>query len=489
MKRNVISILLTAALLVPFALTGCGGKTEAPASTTQAEGQATTAEPVATTLFDDALPDTDMKGFTLKFINYTDEAHGWSLKDVNKEEETGEAMNDAIYNRNRKIEERFNAVITEMYDKNPLNIHKNEVLAGSPSFDVTECYDSQINSMVNSQTLLMWGNIPYLNFEKEWWNEDANSMFRVGNKVYAAVGDFNLSEYSKSYLYFFNKKLYDDLGFKDDLYGIVKEGKWTEDKLLSYCKVSAQDLDGDGVMGEDDQYGLVETTKVHYQMLITGAGYKFVDVDKDGTPYFAVPGNEPLISAMQKFIADHSVKTWYYQQENPNGGIADNIFEKGKSLFVSSTMWNTEKYREYEFDVGMLPAPKLTEEQPRYYTITIGGVVSILPKAMDSERFDNIGILLEALAADSHYFTLPVYKEVTLQSKYARDKGSAEMVDLLFETQVYDLGVTLWSGIRSSFMTNVFHTLNNNISSYLESNRTSFENTIKTTIDLISQEE
>ncbi|MCQ2431775.1 MAG: hypothetical protein MJ175_04135 [Clostridia bacterium] len=360
-------------------------------------------------------------------------------------------------------------------------------MAGDTDFDLAEIYDELLNGVHTSGVLETWDIMPHIDLSREWWNQDANVMFRIGDQQYAAVGDFNLSMYSKSYLYFVNKDLYKSIGFDDNLYELVKSGKWTKDKLLEIAKQGAKDIDGDGKMGDDDQYGLAETTKIHYQMLITGAGYKFVDIGKDGMPYFAVPGNEKMLSMMQELLGDHADTSWYYRESTPMGGVPDAIWEKGRTLFVSSTMWNTEKYRDYNFDIGMIPAPKYDEAQDRYYSITIGGMVTVIPKSIRLDSLDNIGILLEALAADSHYNTLPVYKEVTLQSKYARDEGSAEMVDIIFSSQVYDLGVTIWTNVRSTYMEGVFHKLNDTLVSKTESLSKSIEKSIQKTIDALEK--
>ena len=55
----------------------------------------------------------------------------------------------------------------------------------------------------------------------------------------------------------------------------------------------------------------------------------------------------------------------------------------------------------------------------------------------DAER---TGIVLEALAAESYYTVTPAYYEKTLIGKYTRDEESADMIDIILSTRVYDLG-------------------------------------------------
>lgn len=478
-------LLFTASLLA-----ACGGT--ASSDTTDIKTDAvsqTAAETEAAPLYDDEMPERDMNGYTLTFLNYTEATLNWALKDINRTEETGDQVNDAIFQRNRRIEERYNAVITEIYSdySNVNSTFRNQVAAGSTDFTLAQIYDMDVNGLNTSGVLLTWDNLPMVNLEKEWWNQDANASFRIGDAQFAAVGDFNLSEYSKSYLYFFNKDLYKSLAFDDDLYQLVRDGKWTKDKMLEIAKSAAKDLNGDGKMDLNDQYGLAETAKIHYQLLITGAGYKYIDVDKDGLPYFTVPGNESLISYMQELIDDHMDTSWYYQSKDANGAVPNEAFQPGNTLFVSSTMWDTEHYRDYNFDIGMLPAPKADEAQDAYYTITIGGLITVIPKTLADSEAENVGILLESLAADSRYTCLPVYKEVTLQSKYARDEGSADMIDIIFDSQTYDLGVTTWGIVRTNFSSGLFQNLNTDLVSQITKMEKSVTKEIQKTIDALAE--
>ncbi len=480
--------LLCASLLAVAMIASCGSAgDEGKATDTQSQSQ-TEAVTEAVTLFDDEMPERDMNGYNLTFLNYTDTALGWALKHINRTEENGDQVNDAIFQRNRRIEDRYNAVISEYYHDNVLDTFRQQVMAGATDFTLAQIYDMDVNSLNTAGLLLTWDYLPMINLEKEWWNQDANAAFRIGDAQYAAVGDFNLSEYSKSYLYFFNKDLYKSLAFDENLYDLVREGKWTWDTMLSIAKQSARDLNGDGKMDLNDQYGLAETAKIHFQLLITGAGYKYIDVGEDGVPYFTVSGDEKLISFMQKLVDDHKDTSWYYRSSEPNGAVPNEAFQPGNTLFVSSTMWDTESYRDYNFDIGILPPPKADEAQEEYHTITIGGLITVIPKTLSEDDAENVGILLESLAADSRYTCLPAYKEVTLQSKYARDEGSADMIDIIFATQTYDLGVTTWGDVRSQFSDQIFQKLSDDIVSRVTKIEKNITNQIKQSMEALEEQ-
>ena len=113
MKKNprILAAILLAAMLIPtmFACGGDGGKK--PADTTAAE--TTVPEETAPThdangfLLDDIPEDIDFDGTTVNILKW----NHYESKDFNVEEENGEILNDALYNRNRTAEERLNVVL------------------------------------------------------------------------------------------------------------------------------------------------------------------------------------------------------------------------------------------------------------------------------------------------------------------------------------------------------------------------------------------
>ena len=50
------------------------------------------------------------------------------------------------------------------------------------------------------------------------------------------------------------------------------------------------------------------------------------------------------------------------------------------------------------------------------------------------------GLIFEALAAESYYSILPVFKEQQLSAKFMRDEESVKMLDLIYDNVIYDMG-------------------------------------------------
>jgi hypothetical protein len=104
--------------------------------------------------------------------------------------------------------------------------------------------------------------------------------------------------------------------------------------------------------------------------------------------------------------------------------------------------------RATEFDFGIVPYPKLNPAQDRYYSYVDGhasmmGIPLILPNP------EWTGIIIEELSFLSFRDILPVYYDVVLNVKLVRDEESVEMLEILFDSKVFDpayiKGNELWT--------------------------------------------
>jgi hypothetical protein len=65
------------------------------------------------------------------------------------------------------------------------------------------------------------------------------------------------------------------------------------------------------------------------------------------------------------------------------------------------------------------------------------GLMSV-PLVITGEKLSNLGIILEAMAAESHYELIPTYIEESLKTKYSRDAESGAMLDIIINNRVFD---------------------------------------------------
>ena len=441
MKRY-LTLAITAALMLSAFSCGSGGEgkdssTSAPDST----GEETTA-PEET----DGLPEKDMDKFELKIVHFDGNWLSWALTKLDAESETGDRLNDAIYKRNRNMEERFNCEIN-VTGKETINAGdiQSEIMAGDSNYDVWFMYDNWTLGAV--EYLLPWEELPYINLDREWWNPSATEVFNLEGKTYAAAGNYSLSVLSRASGFAFNKDIYNKMNRSENIYDLAREGNWTIDVMYDTAKNAYIDLDGDSSMNENDQYGISGSWKETFWRFLSGSDVRFISKDSNSDPVFDLQKNEAAINKMLKIFDLFTEKGIYYNPQTKDvHSVQDSeeIFADGRLLFKTVNLFDLEALRTCDIDIGILPCPKYDENQENYYAPSFGAEISVLLKTLPEERKENVGMLLEALAYDTNANILPEYKEVLLKTKLARDNESEEMIDIIINSISFDFGINAW---------------------------------------------
>jgi hypothetical protein len=99
-------------------------------------------------------------------------------------------------------------------------------------------------------------------------------------------------------------------------------------------------------------------------------------------------------------------------------------------------------------EFGIVPYPKYDTDD-NYATITDGGApLLIMPVTVsDPER---TGAITEALCAYGAKLVIPAFYDKALKTKYARDDDSEEMMDIIKDSRVFDLGYLAGGELQST---------------------------------------
>lgn len=488
MKRTISSILLTAMLA---SLASCGGEGKAPekSDTTAAQGDNTSAAELSE-YEKYPLPEKDMDGFELRFYNYDNTWLTWAINELDSEAENGDNINDAIYRRNRKIEDKYNCLISETKVSNTGTQFRSLMMSGEDLYDIAMVYDENVSSYYCEGLINSWDVLENVDTERSWWNENANSVFKVKGKQFAAVGDFTLAMISRGFVLMFNKDIIEKAQLDESLYDLVRDNKWTLDKFASIAKNFTVDLNGDGTLNDQDQFAVSGAAKLHFGSLVTGCGVKYVSVDENGDPYFAIPGNNYAFDVFEKIFNLHNGSNIYMKiAGDVHTGSAESreMFKSGRLAFQGTSTKSISVYRDTNFDIGIIPYPKYDENQEKYYILTSGAGVAVIPITLSPERFENVGIIIDALSRDSQQNLIPTYREVVLKTKYTRDEDSAEMLDIIFKSGAYDLGLSVWPQTTYyKYMENYLN-MTDNFASMTETQKPLIENDIKMLLETLEK--
>ncbi len=131
-----------------------------------------------------------------------------------------------------------------------------------------------------------------------------------------------------------------------------------------------------------------------------------------------------------------------------------------------------------EFDYGIIPYPKWDEAQPKYYTSVDGsheGLVVL--KSIQEHEF--VGIISEALNAESWKRVVPAYYDISLKYKGARDEQSVAMLDLIVEGRIFDFGYVYGGTSPAFWIQNLLELNSKDITSYYRKNFTPFSKNLE----------
>ncbi len=351
------------------------------------------------------------------------------------DEQNGEQMNDAIYQRTVMTEEHLGIEIIPIsfgYIETILPSVRESVLAGDDAYDLvlTHCI-SGVAEMASGDYLTDWNTLPEITFDNRWWNETINNQLELNGKRLYTVSDYMLGDPNAI---LFNKRMIETHNLENP-YELVKSGDWTWDKLTEMSRKVGSDIDGNGIYDENDSYGFA--AQAEWKMIsIMHSCDQYIVKEKDGV--FSVDlKNEKMISIIEKmdllFNRDNSSYIWVASENVMQTGIITDLV-----LFDLAALNESKIYRAGEVDFGILPFPKYDKTQTDYISLNWGGLMCVPGSA---KRVELIGKTCEMLAYISDTTTQTAYREVLLNGKLARDDDSLEMLDIIFDGMVCDFGL------------------------------------------------
>ena len=448
MKRTaliLLSVLLFTTLFMSCASESSGDNSAV--TTTAAE----ITEDVVTTeaKIDPGLPD-DIRydGYEFRVLTKGLTNVHWKSFDIAAEEISGEPLNDAVYARNLSLNEKYGVKVIDI-PGNYADLQgqaRKAIAAGDDMYDML-CF--QPTSLIADGYLVDLYDIPYMNLEQPYYDQNCVNSFAIGGKLFCVTGDMLTMDNNATWCVQFNKKIVEDFNFAEtygkSMYGLVDDGQWTLDVLYDTIKIVAQDLNGDGVMKElVDRWGM-QTEGYNFYSMLVGAGERIAVTDNDGYPVMTLDG-ERIVSVLEKVVEIQRDKLTVMDAGMPQGyadvwgEVMDVNFQVGLVLYNMAGLNRVTLFRSMEVDFGILPIPKYDEAQNGYYNPVSLGCANFICIPMTSSNLERTGIIIEALSCESKYTLLPAYYDITLKTKASRDEESSAMLDLIFETTVFDIG-------------------------------------------------
>ena len=446
MKNMTRIVALLLAVIMCGAIVACGKSGDETATTTAQNAEATTAATESGAVEDadtgatlDLPAELNYNGDTVSVLHWDSEKPEFGVEEI-----TGALVDDAIYQRNTNIEERLGVQLqfTEQngsvdYMAEFAQAVQNAFQSGAREYDIIPTY-SRTAAILSTRGLYYNLNDiedNYINLEQPWWPDCITDTVTIGDAIYFITGDCSTNVLHMMYTMWFNKDLIAEYNLEYPV-DLVRQNKWTLEKLFSMTADTFQDLNNNGQEDENDFFGFVG---VNYGLdaFYTGSGLRLVELAGDDflmiSPDYSSEKAINLVDILgQRCIGND----WYI------GSTMGKIFQDDRALFCQNRTYYAENYLlEVEFSYGLVPTPKYDETQEEYISvlanpITLYGIMA----DVDPSRLSEMTAVIECWGYEGYKLTTPALFETNMKLKYSETSDESEMFDIVHSTINLDLG-------------------------------------------------
>ncbi|MBQ3177308.1 MAG: extracellular solute-binding protein [Clostridia bacterium] len=464
MKTRILTLCLAALLLV-----SCGGNT-VPAETEPVPDAAETETQAEETQLTDGLEGYDFGGQIFSIVYSQDQlGTGWPY---NAEEQTGDMLNDTVWERNTTAEERFNVLVEYTNvggtgSEVPTAL-TDSVTAGDNAYQLAISHTfNNVPAMTSGGYLTDFNEIPAVDLNKPWWNASIRENLQIAGVLPIGVSDLIHSYADVIYV---NQNMLTEHGLENP-YDLVMDGKWTWTKLAEMAETVTADTNGDGKFTIDDRYGYTTPGETISLMsrLVHSNGMLFATPDAEGFPQL-ITMSDRLQTAMERYYAlIHTGNQTYVGTKTDKLGSVE-AFVRGDILFMHQTTLQLPALRDTEVHFGIVPLPKYDEAQEEYMSMLSSQL--LLVPSMDTELLEMTGVVLEGLSYESWRLVVPAVYESIFAHKYLRDATSYDMYLQIRNSLVCDFNWNYGNGNAITYIVSklIWEQKSTNVASYLAAN-------------------
>ncbi len=357
----------------------------------------------------------------------------------------GDYVGDMIFDRTAWLEENYGIIMGCEYVEHGdgfINAVRTEIQTGARDYQMVDYFAFGAQKIMGQEFFLNMAEIEYIDFEDPWWVESAIDALSLGEYVEFGVSDMLLLDKGATTLIYYNIGMAEDLGI-DNLYDLVRNHEWTLDALVECAELALDDADGNDEYDHNDIYGISNGDDPVHNLYI-GSGNTFIAKDAAGEFYYSYRNEEHTTDIMIDILEKVMYADWYWNSWIKRSLGEDNQpkFSDGHALFSFSKAKSCLQMRDMVDDYGILPIPMYDLEQGQYYSQVSNYHDSLFAIPMSATgNTEIIGAAIELLSHYSYYNIYDNFFEIIIQNRGSRDAESKEMLDLIFDTRTYDMGL------------------------------------------------
>ena len=427
--------------------------------------------------------------YEFKILTVGDWANAYKSVEVVAHELAPELLQDAVTERNARVEEQFGVRITEIRTTSSAGMTtdiRSNASAGS------DLYDAVMPYMTDAATLAVEGLFYDLlaedavAFDGPWWDQSAMDTLSIDNKLFFITGDLCLLAYDCTHCLVFNRDMADEQGV--DPYQLVYDGEWTLDKMLEISKDITRDDNNDGAMDLEDVWGCLVNTNFTTSMFLA-SGERLTTKDEDDLPVIAVMGNrqtevfDKIYNLCSNTSVGHIDSSANIAKFSSCWVAASEAVASKRALFRAVAMVDVFEVADYECSFGLLPIPKFDKEQENYYSNVSAICATCVAIPKTNKNYERAAIIMDAMAQASTDTVRTSYYDNLLKLRKLQGEDDEAMLDIIFEGRVYDYGILFQWGTINTFMNDIAFSGTNNFTSKYDSIEGSIESAIEKTIE------
>jgi len=380
---------------------------------------------------------------------------GYFFVDEDNRQE-GNDLDDRLYEREILVEEYLNVDIVPIdggsYTDYTTNFEM-AVISGTDDYQMlmTHAYYG-LSKLITTDILYDMSELESLNLQADYWNEGMMEELAVDGAMYLGYNDFCLAH---TMVITFNKTMYEPfVQANGDLYQLVRDSEWTLDKMMETASLINEEGDS-----ATKRYGFVGFAWVPFISFETASDIKIADRDENGDFYVVASNskNNAKLVLLHEKLFDFCKENYVYAYAPGELAASAKVpttpitLDEERSLLSLASNYDLVTLAGTGVKFGVLPYPKYEKTQESYRHLNWNGYVAVASSIKNEEMVSDV---MEVLA----WYSAPVktvFYEKLLGKKIANAPDDAEMLEIVWKTQVTDVGL-VYSSVHSSMDTIVY---------------------------------
>ena len=375
---------------------------------------------------------------------------------VDEDKAEGDPIQEALYQRNLKLEEGLGIKLNfhdeagnDNYQSKFVETLKTRIQDPETPVDLIAAYSRTApHVMAAGLSIDLLAYDEDLDLTKVWWPALVRETHEIKGRLFYTSGDASTGLLTMIETLFMNKSVFASLGHDyEQFMKDVKNGNWTMEDLITFCTGVYQDLDDVSGESNGDMFGIIAENVGFGDGMWTAFGYKLFDISNEDDVVYTLSSDltGENASSFVKLMTDfcNSADAHLQMEKQATTMTAAEklaAFSAGKTLFMEMRM-TTFDASSVDCDYTILPLPKGSDKQERYYTC-VGNPYALFSICSSAVDKDLVAQTLQTWGYYGYTLTTPAVFEVTFKGKVAKDDYAIQMFDIIRENITFEIGRT-----------------------------------------------